>query len=513
MLKNTHLLLASVLTAFLLPSGAAGAAAQVHSDLWGNEGELWNPAGRLPDFSFAGYHSGEQAIPDVKAVANVTDFGAIGDGKTDCTQAFRDAIAATASGAITIPPGRYILSDILWIEKPGIVLRGAGPDKTELHVVTELEDVRPNMQATTSGKPTSGYSWSGGFLWVKGWIGEKKIAAITSENHRGDTQITLDHETPLKPGQLVTIIVKDDAQKSLLNHLYDNDPGNTDQVKMPIRVKMVNRIAAVHGPRITMERPLRFDIRPAWDPVLTTFTPSVSEVGIEDLAVTFPEKPYGGHFSERGMNAIALNDVANCWVRNVRISNSDSGLFLGGVFCSASDVVIDSHRAENRGATGHHGISLGTDCLVENFDFQTHFIHDFTLDSFKAGNVIKNGRGTNLSLDHHKKAPFANLFCNVDVGGGSEIWRCGGGSDLGKNCGIYETFWAIKSKQNIAWPPESFAPDAINLVGIKTAAEEVKTPKGKWLETMSPASLEPKDLHAAQLARRLQNSSGSRIQP
>ena len=84
------------------------------------------------------------------------------------SSAFTKAIEATDMGAITIPPGRYIVSDIIWIKKPNIVLRGAGPGKTVIYCPRTLEDVRPNMGATTSGKPTSNYSWSGGFIWVKG---------------------------------------------------------------------------------------------------------------------------------------------------------------------------------------------------------------------------------------------------------------------------------------------------------------------------------------------------------
>lgn len=103
------------------------ATAQSYSELWGKNGEKWTPDSRLPDFSFAGYHFGEDPIPKPKVVANVKDFGAKGDGKTDDTEAFKNAIEATKAGAILIPEGRYILRNILWIEKSNIVLRGKAP--------------------------------------------------------------------------------------------------------------------------------------------------------------------------------------------------------------------------------------------------------------------------------------------------------------------------------------------------------------------------------------------------
>jgi hypothetical protein len=191
----------------------------------------------------------------------------------------------------------------------------------------------------------------------------------------------------------------------------------------------------------------------------------------------------------------------------VRISNSDSGVYLRSIFCTVDGLVLDSTRVPKGGATGHHGISYGVDCLVRNFDFQTHFIHDITLSYLNAGNVTKNGKGINLSLDHHKKAPYENLFCNIDVGKGNEIWRCGGGRSLGKHCGARGTFWCIRAQQDINWPRGSFGPDSMNLVGVRTSAASTTDRNGRWFEAIPPAELHPQDLHAAQLARRLRTTS------
>jgi hypothetical protein len=38
------------------------------SDLWGVNGERWNPRSRLPDFSYVGYHSGETLLPTVSEI-------------------------------------------------------------------------------------------------------------------------------------------------------------------------------------------------------------------------------------------------------------------------------------------------------------------------------------------------------------------------------------------------------------------------------------------------------------
>ena len=46
----------------------------------------------------------------MKNVFVITDFGAVGDGKTDCTAAIQSALDAAAgvSGKVVVPPGVYM---------------------------------------------------------------------------------------------------------------------------------------------------------------------------------------------------------------------------------------------------------------------------------------------------------------------------------------------------------------------------------------------------------------------
>ena len=62
-----------------------------YSQLWGEKGENWDTT-KIPDFTNAGYKQGKKPIPVYTSQIDVTKLGAIGDGKTDNTQAFRDAI-------------------------------------------------------------------------------------------------------------------------------------------------------------------------------------------------------------------------------------------------------------------------------------------------------------------------------------------------------------------------------------------------------------------------------------
>lgn len=146
--------------------------------------------------------------------------------------------------------------------------------------------------------------------------------------------------------------------------------------------------------------------------------------------------------------------------------------------------------------------------MLTNFAFRCQYIHDITVRA-NTGNVIANGRTQNLSLDHHRRAPFANLFTNLDAGKGTRLWHSGGGGGLGKHGGAWQTFWNIRADQPILSPPEDFAPDLINLVDVPApAGAESRTEKGGfWRENFAPAkTVRPADSHQAQLIHRLKQS-------
>ncbi len=159
----------------LVASGQA-----VYSKLWGENGELWNPEdGTLIDFSRAGYHEGKNDFPSWETGVDVTEFGAVGDGVTDDTEAFRRAIAACPDNrAVFVPNGTYKLMDWLgadrmvdkWVQpmaKNHFVLRGESRQGTVLLLGTGLQEIHPWDQTTGNGRPTSQWSWSGGFLWFQ----------------------------------------------------------------------------------------------------------------------------------------------------------------------------------------------------------------------------------------------------------------------------------------------------------------------------------------------------------
>jgi len=488
------------------------AAASLHaetSQLWGVAGESWTPASRLPDFSFAGYRRGEEAFRIPSASISAADFGAKGDGRTDDTAAFKAAIAAGSGKVIHIPAGRFVLSNILEIRSSNLVLRGAGSGQTVLVFTKSLETLLPRPVKNDSGSPTTDWSWGGGLIMIgdpakRGRQPAGIFTPVSGRVERGANRLKV--EKPLfKTGDEVTLVVHDTPDQSLVKYLYRGQTGDISGLKNWQRGQIF-LVRAVSGNELTLDRGLRFEVRPEWRATLETYHPAVTDVGLEGVTFEFPATPYAGHFKEVGWNPVAIRaTAAHCWLKDLVIRNGDNGPFVeGAAFCTLDGirVVADPERKGKDGTCGHHGITLeGQDCLCVHFDIQTQFIHDLTVQS-AVGCVFAGGRAVSLCMDHHRWAPYENLYTDIDAGQGGRLFKSSGGGQRGLHTAAGATFWNIRARTTVPWPKD-FGPDDINLIGLPIQGLPALEANGRWLEQVPPGQLQPADLHAAMLAHRL----------
>jgi hypothetical protein len=482
------------------------AVTPVYSDLWGQSGERWTPQSRLPNFSFAGYRTGTSAIPTPPIVANVKSFGAVGDGITDDSQAFLNAIAASSNGAISIPAGRYKITKVLKIGKSNLVLRGAGIGTTTIVLPNSLTDLLGSAPAWAGN--SGAWSWAGGFLWLEGRDNGAKLANVTGSALRGAKNITVDTTAGITVGATIRLLqFNNDGSLGRHLHAEQSAAGSFAPLKL---VDFATKVTAISGNTLTLERPLQADVRSVWTPQVHAFAPTVQETGIEDLSIEFPNTTYAGHLVERGYNAIYLDGVANCWIRNVTIWDADSGITTAsqtdGIsrFCTIDNVRLANRFRPSSGISGHHGIALEgpRDMLVSRFNFDKQFVHDLTIDTVSSGNVFSAGRGVNMNFDHHRVVPYENLFTDIDVGVGDTLWigsRNGdsGNADGGPPSAARSTVWNIRASNAQGslpnWPQ-------LNVIGM------LRYPTQKtgnlWVEQLDPAALSPSNLYLAQLAYR-----------
>ena len=483
-------------------------AADRVSALWGRDGEAWTPNGRLPDFSHAGYQSGEVQIPTPPVKASVKQFGAKGDGVTDDTKAFEAAIEAAGNGALLVPKGRYVITRVLYIRKSNFVLRGEGPGKTVLVFPKPLLEV-------LGPKPGTGeydnWSWAGGFLWVEGRESNRRLADITADAARGSQVVRVSTTAGLAAGQMVRLKMTD-RNGSLGRHIHAGEMDMHPWLLNKPLVRFPARVGAARDGLVTLSRPMRLDARREWQAGLYSVQPGIQEVGLEGFSMEFPSAAYPGHYKEKGANGIWMDGAWNSWVKDVAIRNADCGIMLeNSTFCTVTRVrftasperEVMTPKGMHQGRhSGHHGIQMrgGDDCLVSYFLFETRFLHDLTVED-TTGNVFMKGKGVDICFDHHTHIPYENLFTEIDIGEGTRPFLSNGSVD--PESGARETFWNIQSDTPLralatrkgTWPQ-------VNIVGMATTLAPATGATGAWIETMPPGQIRPSNLYLAQLAKR-----------
>ena len=166
----------SLLPLFLLVN-LNNAKSQLHSQLWGKNGENWDRS-KLPDFTTSGYRSGRASIPNYPVWVNVMDLGAKGNGVHDDTKALKQAIKnCKAMGSVYLPEGKYLITDSLLIQKSNINIKGAGQGKTILIFKNGLEEIYPNYNKEWPNQTK--WSWSGAMILFQGNINSSGIQDLT----------------------------------------------------------------------------------------------------------------------------------------------------------------------------------------------------------------------------------------------------------------------------------------------------------------------------------------------
>jgi hypothetical protein len=486
---------------------AVGEGTCVASAHYGREGELWKPEGRIVSAAFAGYHTGVDPLPEVAGpVRRVTEFGAKADDADDDTQAFLDGIAAVSDGVLLVPAGRYVVTQRLEIRnrggKSGFVLRGEGAGKTVLSFPRSLHDLY--------GRD---WSFSGGFITVSGEDAGPQLATITGNAPRGAVRLAVSSSEGIGPGRWVRVVQRDSAG-SLFRALHGGrHPGNVRQDGGREVFHHHSRVTAVDGGSITLERPLPLEVDTAWSPEIRAVQPTTREVGIERLTLEMAGTPYPGHFNEEGYNGIYFQGVHDSWVRDVTILNADYGVhFNRSFFCTATGVVLDT--TFDRGPLiGHHGLnsSGGADVVFSRFDLRKRYVHDLSVDGYAMTTVWSSGKGIDLNLDHHGRAPYGTLWTNLDVGAARRTFNSGGAGNRMPHTGAYTTLWNVRGAAPVGLPPPGFGP-LMTFVAV-AGAEPEAAPDHHAVEPIPTGRLCQPDLYEAMVAARRQVAAQARLPP
>jgi hypothetical protein len=493
---------------FLFPDLAT--AAQT-SDLWGTNGKLWEPAGRITDYSFAGYRTGNVKIPTLAQTTDVRKFGARGDGSTDDTAAIQAAIDATSHGAVFLPAGRYKISRPLKIvNKSNFVLRGAGKGKTV---------ILPDRPVSNDAVP---YGWIG-MIAVEGEgirSGNTVLVSPTQNAARGDRTLRVRSTAGFSPGQMIELREYNPTDNSLGCHVY-LDVACMSEERLRGKpggqalVVFYAWIESVGTGTITLNRPLPIDIRSEWRPEIrhVSIGGSGTEVGIEDFTLQFPPQQYGGHDLYAGYYGIYFSGMANSWVRNVTITDADRGIELfASAFNTVTNVTLNTAArvpvrlgSSDFAVTGHYGFAVGggsSDNLIQNSSIDAVFDHNMSVTG-ATGNVFSNIVSWAPVFDNHGYAPRDNLWTQITLTKTLGGLFASGGCREEPN-GVRPIVWNIKLLSEDNSVSGGCRIVMATLVGVPnmSTSKPGSSSTDAWVESWPGEQTTPPNLYLAQLERR-----------
>jgi hypothetical protein len=511
-------------------TGGAGGGAPWRSALYPTD---WTPAqtdapGRfLHDFSYAGYHHGE-ADPEAPAAAKVLDvvaqYGADPLGKVDATPAAQKALddAGAMGGAVVFfPEGLYRLDGTLAAHASGVVVRGAGADKTRLYF-TRSEGLTDGAHLRLSGDAT--------------------IDLEVALSHDGAARA--DHVEVASPGDLAP--GDDVAVGWVITDAFIEEHGMAGTWKafngtwQPFFLRTVVAIdTAASTPRIQLDVPLRYPAKLRDAASVRRQKGAIKECGVESLAIA-NAVAWDDAWKVNRSHAIHFAHAKDCWIRGVSSFPSPfaptSGPGAGAHLQSGGLLIEESKRvtvadarlglAENRGGGGNGYLfevqrssevlfrddvgENGRHNFIQNWGFGTTGCVFLRIAS--RGGVSMINKDDTLSLtglsEFHHSLAMANLIDSSTFDDGFSIVNRNGESTGAGHTGTENVLWNLRGlgtlrslqyKTGYVIGTRDLYPvtESVLPMGVGTAPID-------FLEGIDQgAGLAPTSLYEDQLARRL----------
>jgi len=249
----------------------------------------------LHDFSYAGYRRGEQTIPDRKAPVI-----RVASGKGDRTAAIQSKLdeAARRGGAIVLlPEGTLLVEGTLSIRGSGIILRGAGAEKTRIRF-TRADGLNGKANLMAIGRLLRG-----------------PAIALAEDAPNRARSVKLQSVADLRVGDTVALgLVVDGAFRAAhgMGKYWKFAAGKW-------RALFRREITAIdtQARRVSLDIPLRYPLPTAHAASLRVEKGYLENVGIEDLSVCNAIGDDAAWKATR-VHAIELRDCRDSWVRRVR---------------------------------------------------------------------------------------------------------------------------------------------------------------------------------------------------
>jgi hypothetical protein len=511
----------------LVAACAAASAAGTGQSQWvriGADGKLaykTTPAGdRIMDFSYAGYHGGGVALPDLPVARTVRPSGQADD--SDVIQAGIDEVARLPlrngfRGAVLLAPGTFRCSRTITIAASGVVLRGSGSAGAEVSTIQ------------LTGAPHVGIAVrlarGAGVEGVNPPSGERLASQVGSGSRRAQTTI-VDSYVPsgarsfqvasaagLAAGD--TVLVERPVTEAWIRFMQMDDLVRDGRrqtwIRPGTRIAAERTIAAVSGNTVTLEVPVSdsYDakyVSPGATLVKIDPVPRVSECGVEHLRVECPPQAFNHtqpHFQ-------ALRIVGqDCWSRDVVMDETMNSVAVTGKRITLERLTVN-RRAKHQGSSKPAEFApVGTQVLLDRCAVNADNVWFSATGSGGAGPIVLlnctfhgNGRA-----ESHQRWSTGILYDNCRAPeGGIELRNRGSmGSGHGWTMG-FGVVWNCTAGEYIVQDP----PGTVNwLIGSTGTNRLAPRPFGSapplpaGIVDSPGEAVAPQSLYLAQLAERL----------
>jgi hypothetical protein len=452
----------------------------------------------IPDFSHVGYMYGDEAIPDVQVIIEVSPVE--GDDRATI-QAAIDQVSAMPlyadgfRGAVLLKKGTYQVKGQLFIKASGVVLRGEGQTDEGTVVIADGTGKRDFIVIGAGGgrKINTGSKVTITEEYVP--LGRKFVVVNDASGFSKGDHIAL-----YRPGTANWI------SDLKMDQIPDPDGTTTQWKPSSYSFYFERLVTKVSGDTIFFRNPVVMAMETNYGGgfVYKSYSERIKKVGVEDLCL----KSYYRHETDEdhAWTAVAFNSIEHGWAR--RITSWYFGYACASIYEKARLITVeDAHcrdpKSEVSGGRRYSFNISGSLNLVKNCSADKGR-HDFATGSRVCGpNVFSNCTATNATTDigpHHRWA-MGTLYEVIETNSTINVQdRANSGSGHGW-AGANQVFWNCKAASSICQNPWVSAKNYnFGFIGTKDPGRYSR-PDGVWVGHNRPGIF-PQSLYQAQLDSR-----------
>jgi len=447
---------------------------------------------RIPDFSYAGYKAGEEAIPDVEVKVVVPAKNG------DATLRIQSALDYVGSlpvnkngfrGVVLLEKGTFEVQGALKIKTSGVVLRGSGMNERGTILIGAGTDRETLI--TIAGKDNRSFSEKVNVSDAYVPVNANKISVAKGSNFKAGDFIQIQRPSTL----------------SWIEKLgtYHFGGGETALGWKPnTRDVLIDRkVLAVNGSVLTLDVPITVALDTAYGTSTVTkytWNGRLANSAVENLLCRSSFDKNNLKDEEHRWVAISINNASDCWVRQVvfeHFAGSAVNIREGANRITVEDCKSLAPVSEIGGQRRYTFFTAGQQCLFQR-NYAEFGYHDFAVGFCAAGpNVF-------VQCESHLPYSFSGpvdswasgvLFDIVNVDGNTLSYKNLGQDAQGAGWNAANSvFW-----QCTAARVDNYTPPTAHNWAFGTWAQYAGD--GYW--TMSDEHIQPRSLYYAQLKERI----------